>query len=171
MRAPAEITREVDLEELKKREKATKDAREKRRLMGIRLKLEGYPLKQIMEILPVSQSGLLAWVNAFNKEGFDGLKSRKRKGRARFLSGEQAEIVKGWLDAGPRDNHDCVFWTGGKLIKAIEEEFGITYSTSGIYELLKDLGYSRQVVKTTHHKCDPGKVEEFKKNFPQWSRR
>jgi len=171
MRKPAEITREVDLEELKRREKGTKDFKEKKRLMGIRLKLEGYPLKKIMEIIPVSQSGLLTWVNDFNKEGYEGLKSRKPKGREKFLSEDQTAIVKGWLDNGPKDTHDCVFWTGAKLIKAIEKEFGVTYSSSGIYELLKDLGYSRQVVKTRHYKCDPEKVEEFKKNFPVWSRR
>ena len=171
MRAMAEITREVGLEELKRREKVTRDLKEKKRLMGIRLKLEGYPLKKIMEIIPVSQSGLLAWINAFNRDGYEGLKTRKPRGKIRFLNQEQVDIVRGWLDEGPSECHDCCFWTGAKLIEAVEKEFGISYSSSGIYELLKDLGYSRQVVKTRHHKCDPEKVEEFKKNFPVWSRR
>jgi len=170
MRAPAEITREVDLGELKSRENATRDIREKKRLMGIRLKIEGYSVLRIMEIIPVTQSGLLAWVKRFNEGGFEGLKTRKAHGKKRLLNEEQVGIVRGWLDDGPEDRHGCCFWTGPQLMEAVEKEFGISYSSSGIYELLKDLGYTRQVVKTRHYKSDPAKGEEFKKNFRQWSR-
>lgn len=171
MRAAAKVTREVDLVELKHRENATKDPWEMKRLMGIRLKVEGYSVTEIMKIVPVAQSGLLTWVKKFNAEGFDGLRSKKAPGKKRNLNEKQLGVVMGWLDNGPEERHGCCFWTGAELIKAVREEFGVSYSSSGIYDLLKDIGYSRQVVKTRHYKCDPEKEDEFKKNSPQWSRR
>ena len=98
-------------------------------------------------------------------------KSRKPPGKKRNLNEEQLRIVMDWLDNGPEERHGCCFWTGAKLIEAVKSEFGVSYSSSGIYDLLKDIGYSRQVVKTHHHKCDLAAAEEFKKNSPQWSRR
>lgn len=145
--------------------------RERKRLMGIRLKVEGYSVTQIMKIVPVTQCALLKWVKKFNAEGFDGLRSRKPPGKKKNLNEEQLRILMGWLDNGPEESHGCCLWTGAELIEAVKREFGVSYSSSGIYDLLKDLGYSRQVVKTRHHKCDPAKEKEFKKNSLKWSRR
>lgn len=170
MRKAKEITRAVDLDELKQRERETNDAQEKRRLMGIRLKIEGYSVTEIMKIMPVTQSGLLRWVDKFNEKGFDGLKSKPIPGKAAFLNKDQIEVVRLWLDEGPGEKHDCYFWTGKKLLEAIEREFGASYSLNGIYKLLKTLGYTRLVPKTRHYKSDPARAEEFKKNFRVWSR-
>jgi transposase len=171
MRRAAKIIREASVEELKSREREVKDVRERKRLMGIRLKVEGYSVPEIMRIIPVSQSGLLTWVNNFNEKGFDGLVSKKPPGKRRFLNEEQIVVLREWIKEGPEEQHGCFFWTGNKLIEAVEKEFGVKYSLNGMYDLLKDLGYSRQVTKAQHHKSDPEKAEEFKKNSPQWLRR
>lgn len=170
MRIAAVITRETDMDELRRHERATRDARERKRIMGIRLKIEGYSVKEIMRIIPVTQSGLLRWVKKYNEKGFEGLKSKNPPGRARYLSEGRLAIVREWLDYGPEERHGCRFWTGKKLIEAIEKEFGVSYALNGIYDLLKDLGYSRKVMKTRHYKSDPEREEEFKKNFLVWSR-
>jgi len=171
VRVAAKVTREVDLEELKRYEQATKDVGERKRLMGIRLKVEGYSVTEIMKIIPVTQCTLLSWVKKFNAKGFDGLRTVKPLGKKRNLNEEQLRIVMDWLDNGPEERHGCCFWTGAKLIEAVKREFGVSYSSSGIYDLLKDLGYRRLVAKTRHHKTDPAAATEFKKNSPQWSRR
>jgi len=170
MRKPAQVTREISLEEIKRREREVRDAGEKRRLMGIRLKLEGYSVSEIMRIMPVTQCTLLTWVKNFNESGFEGLVTKKPPGRKKYLDNDQLEIVRKWLNDGPMEKHDCCFWTGAKLVEAIEKEFGVRYSLNGMYDLLKDLNYCRKVVKTRHHKSDPEKAEEFKKNFRVWSR-
>ena len=171
MRSYLTLTREVDSGELNKREKGSRDFLERRRLMAIRLRADGKTPPEVCEILGVHQCSLRNWVNAFNKYGLDGLKTQeKRAGRKRWLSDEQVQAVCKWLDEGPSEHHGCHFWTGKHLAKAIEEAFEIKYTQNGIYTLLKDLGYTRLVPKTRHHKTDPAAAEEFKKNFPQWSR-
>jgi transposase len=112
------------------------------------------------------------WINAFNEHGLDGLKARKsRSGRKRKLTEDQIGEVRRWLDEGPSESQGCFFWTGEKLMKEIEREFGVRYSLDGVYWLLKDLGYRRIVPKTRHYKSDPEAAEEFKKNSRRWSRR
>ena len=172
MRSYLTLARAVDRRELKKREKASRDFLERRRLMAIRLRADGKTPPEVCEILGVHQCSLRNWVNSFNKTGLDGLKPQeKRAGRKRKLSTEQISLVCEWVDNGPSEHHGCCFWTGKHLANAIEDVFGIKYSENGIYVLLKSLGYTRLVPKTQHHKADPAKAEEFKKNFPQWSRR
>ena len=171
MRSYLQVTWAAEVEEIRERERASRDPLEKRRLCAIRLRSEGYSPPDVCRILCVHQSSLRNWVNAFNREGFTGLAPQERRaGRKRRLSEEQIAEVCRWLDEGPSEHHGCCFWTGKSLARAIEEAFGIRYTTNGIYELLKDLGYTRLVPKTRHHKSDPKAAEEFKKNFPVWSR-
>lgn len=172
MRSFLELTEKVDLEKLTKRERESKDTLEKRRLMAIRLRAEGYIPPQVCSILRVHPSALRSWVNKFNKHGLTGMRpQKKRLGQNRKLSDEQINEVCKWLDEGPSEKHGCCFWTGKKLMLAIEKELGVKYSLDGVYWLLKNLGYRRLVAKTHHYKSDPKAAEEFKKNFPQWSRR
>jgi len=166
------LTKEVDLEEVVSRERSTKDFLEKRRLMAIRLRHEGHTPPEVCNVLGIHPSSLRNWVNSFNKHGLDGLRPQeKRWGRKRKLSDEQIREVRKWLDEGPSESQGCYFWTGEKLMKEIERQFGVRYSLDGIYWLLKDLGYKRIVPKTRHHKADPKAAEEFKKNSRIWSRR
>lgn len=172
MRTYLELTRETTPEEIKGKEQAARDLLERRRLCAIRLRSEGYSPPEVCSILGVHQSSLRNWVNAFNRDGFAGLRPQERNaGRKRKLSEEQIAEVCRWLDEGPSEHHGCCFWTGKSLASAIEKTFGIRYTENGIYVLLKDLGYTRVVPKTRHHKSDPKAAEEFKKNSPVWSRR
>lgn len=171
MRSYLALSREVDREELFEREKGSRNFLEKRRLMAIRLRSDGKTPPEVCDILGVHQCSLRNWVNAYNKNGFKGLEPReKQSGPKRRLSRDQAKVVCGWLDEGPVEHQGCHFWTGKRLAASIEETFGIKYSENGIYKLLKYLGYTRLVPKTRHYKSDPAAAEEFKKNFPQWSR-
>ena len=172
MRSFLGLTKKVDLEELTKRESGSKDTLEKRRLMAIRLRFEGYTPPQVCAILRVHPSSLRNWVNSFNKHGLPGLRPQeKRLGRNRKLTNDQINEVCKWLDEGPSEKHGCCFWTGKKLMQAIEKEFGVKYSLDGVYWLLRNLGYRRLVAKTHHYKSDPKAAEEFKKNSRIWSRR
>lgn len=171
MRPCVRLTRELDLEGLKELEGSTRDVKEKRRLTGVRLCYQGYSTPEICKILGVTNSSVQRWVGRFNAGGLEALKSHKPPGKARRLTAEQIKVVRGWLDNGPEECHGCHFWTGRKLLEAIENEFGVHYKLKAIYKMLKYLGYKRIVPKTRHHKSDPKAAEEFKKNFRIWSRR
>ena len=171
MRPCVRLTRDLDLKEIKALESATNDVRERRRLIAIRLCSQGYKTPEICKILGVTKSSVQRWVTKFNSGGLEALRSRKPPGKARWLTDEQIEVVCGWLDSGPEEHHGCQFWTGGKLLKAIEDEFGVRYKLKGIYKMLRYLGYRRIVPKTRHYRSDPKAGEEFKKNSPLWSRR
>lgn len=171
MRPPVRLTREVDIEEIRKREKQTKDVLERRRLAGIRYRHEMRSVPEICQELQCTPCALRSWVRAFNANGLEGLRPRKRPGKRRRLTNEQIEIICGWLDEGPSKDQEFYFWTAPQLVRAIEESFGIRYSTDAIYLLLRGLGYRRLVEKTRHYKANPKAAEEFKKNFRVWSRK
>ena len=172
MRPYLQLTRGVDIKEIKRRERGTNDLLERRRLTAVRLRSEGYTPPKVCDILGIHVCSLRNWVNAFNKHGLDGLKPQeKRWGRKRKLSEEQIKEICKWIDEGPSESQGCYFWTGRKLMKEIERKFGVRYSLDSVYWLLKDLGYKRIVPKTRHHKADPKAAEEFKKNSRIWSRR
>jgi len=171
MRPPIPLTRKVDIEELRRRERTTKVMLERRRLAAIRYRHEGRSVAEICQELQCTPCSLRTWVKTFNEQGLDGLKPRKRPGKQRWLTDEQIDEVRTWLDEGPSESQGCHFWTAPQLVKAIEKTFGVRYSSDAIYDILKDLGYKRIVPKTHHHKADPKAAEEFKKNFPIWSRR
>ena len=171
MRPCVRLTRDLDLEGIKALEGASNDVRERRRLTAIRLCNQGYKTPEICKILGVTKSSVQRWVKKFNSGGLEALRSRKLPGKARWLTDEQIEVVRGWLDNGPGERHGCHFWTGEKLLKAIEDEFSVHYKLKGIYKMLKYLGYRRIVPKTRHYRSDPKAAEEFKKNCRIWSRR
>lgn len=171
MRSYLKLTRTVDRDELGKREHASRDFLERRRLMAIRLRDDGKTPPEICEILSVHPSSVRSWVNAYNKHGLDGLKPQEKHwGRKRRLSADQIAQVCKWLDEGPKEGDGCYFWTGKKLADAIYRAFGVQYKENGIYDMLKDLGYTRLVPKTLHYKADLKVGKEFKKKCPIWSR-
>ena len=149
--------------ELQKLYRTEKDARLARRMHAIYLAARGLSCPQIMTITGAARRTIQQWVHKYNKLGIDGLKDKQRPGQPTKLPrSEELRFCKR-IEAGPTKKDGVSVLNGPALRRILESEFGVLYSTQGLYDLLHRLGYSRLCPRPQHEKADPQLQQRFKK--------
>ena len=74
------------------------------RFTAIQFLLAGTSREQVCDALEVTERALRKWIKVFNCYGIDGLIAKKRPGRTRILSGEQAQELVAPIEAPERVN-------------------------------------------------------------------
>lgn len=131
------------------------------KLRTIILARDGWTHTRIAQAVGKSPRTIQPWVGNYNRDSLDGLKDHRTSNR-RYLTAEQEQQLCNHLDARAEDPHDGVRHAAA-LIPVIEQRFGVTYSLSGLYDLLHRLGYEWLMPRPRHEKNDPAVVEAFKK--------
>lgn len=131
------------------------------KLRTIILARDGWTHQRIAAALGKSPRTIQQWIGDYNRSGLDGLRDR-RKSNNRYLAHDQEQRLREHLDTMADDPHDGVRYAAD-LIPMIEQHFGVTYSLSGLYDLLHRLGYSWLMPRPRHEKNDPQAVAAFKK--------
>lgn len=135
------------------------------RLRAVAMAQEGEPGAEIADQLGTSLRSVDRWVRRYNAEGVHGLLDRPRPGQPTKLTREQEAALCQHLSDGPADDDPRSVWHGRDLQRIIEQEFGVLYSLSGIYQLLHRLNYSWLVPRPQHEQADPEAQEVFKKTY------
>jgi len=156
-----------DLSWLDERVAREPNAKQRDRYRAVRLALEGKQTLEIVGILARSRKFVQAWVYRYRDHGREALLPIKQPGRRPKLPAEQHQRLKERLDAGPRpdDNGVCTL-RGRDIRRIVEAEFGVVYSGSGVYELLRRLDYSSLKPRPKHRKTDAAQQEQFKLDSP-----
>lgn len=123
---------------------------------------DGKSQAETARLLFISTQKVSAWLKRFREEGLDGLQDKARSGRPRILDSGHHEALKKKIEDSPSA------LSGGRLrgediIRLIKEEGGVTYSLSGLYYLLHDIGMSWISTRSKHPKQDDEAQEHFKK--------
>jgi transposase len=160
--------KEVRIEQVKSAMKETKDKRMYERYQCIFLLLSGEPRNRITTILNRGMDTIGFYIQAYCKDGLEGLELEHSPGRPKFMTAEQ-EIVL-YLTIVDKKPADVGFpanmnWTAVLVRKWIENEFQIRYSERGARQLLYRLGFSYTKPTYTMAKADPEKQEVFKSEF------
>jgi len=102
----------------------------------------GHSSRNLAEQHRISFKQVTNWVHRFEKEGLEGLKDKKGRGRKTLLSGEKLERIKSMiLKENPMDyGFNTAKWTGPLLTQWIKQEYKIEYQQAQIYNLLKKIG-------------------------------
>ncbi|WP_170132733.1 helix-turn-helix domain-containing protein [Pedobacter cryoconitis] len=115
--------------------------------VGVRLYLVylvalGHSSRKLSELHNISFKQITNWVHRFEKEGIEGLKDKKGRGRRSALSDEQLARIKVLvLKEAPRDHgFQTERWTGPLLAQWIKKEYGLEYQKAQIYNLLEKVG-------------------------------
>ena len=108
---------------------------------------------------PTPSSRRTAFSNVRIIQDVIGLSDR-RGGNHRYLNTQQEQQLKDRLDTAAEDPNGGVRHVA-ELAPWIEEHFGVTYSLSGLYDLLHRLGYEWLVPRPRHIKNDPVVIEAF----------
>ncbi|MDW0188782.1 helix-turn-helix domain-containing protein [Sphingobacterium thalpophilum] len=116
-------------------------------VVGVRLYLVylvalGHSSRRLSELHSISFKQITNWVHRFEKEGIEGLKDKKGRGRRSGLSEEQLERIKELVIKETPLNHgyQSEKWTGPLLIQWIKREYGLVYQKAQIYNLLAKVG-------------------------------
>lgn len=142
--------------------KAERNKKIYQRLMILACLKEGMSKADISRLLFISTDQIYAWLKRFREEGIEGLKDKARSGRPRLLDSSHHKTLKQKMEelqsALPGGR-----LRGEDIIQLIKDEWGVTYTLSGIYYLMKDIGMSWISTRSRHPKQDEVIQEQFKK--------
>jgi transposase len=95
--------------------------------------------------LRVARASINRWLQWYEADGVDGLRTKKAPGAAPRLSEDQrAELAK-IIEAGPiAAGFTTGMWTGPLLGQLIRDRFGVSYHNHHVPRLLHQLGFSVQ---------------------------
>jgi transposase len=122
------------------------DALEKRRIEGARLLKRKVPQAEVARRLGVSRQSVSRWAQQLAAaNGTIGRLKGKTLGRPRRLDPAQCAVLrkallKGALPAG----FPTELWTVKRVRILVKREFGVVYSNTGCWDLLRSLGFSPQ---------------------------
>jgi len=132
------------------------------RLRIVILAMRGRTAPEIAAALGISRRATQGWVYRYNATGLEGLRDRRGGAYRRRLTDEQLAFLDGHVRteamnprAGYRRAEGIRGW--------IEKEFGVVYTLSGLYAVLRRLGYSWLMPRPRHNKVDLQAQEAFKK--------
>jgi len=159
-----------EIEALKSAERHEKDKSTLKRLLAVRLLLEGYSIPQVKQIADCSEKTVYNCQTRYTANGIPGLSTKPKPGRDKKLTNEQErklyETIKTKL---PSEVGFAPFanWTSLLAVQWVKTNFGVEFSDRGIRNLFERIGLSYTRPTYTLKKVDPIKQEAFIKEFEQ----
>ena len=149
--------------EIERRRKGTLDRRVYQRLTAVLAVAAGKTREEVAELLGVSLSQLGEWLRVFRNEGLDALGEIHNKGDPGKLTSQQVEQLKAKVSTG------C-FRSSDQVRDWIKSTFSVSYSSSGVKDLLKRIGVSYHKVSGFLWQADPDKQRAFVKRVSRHKR-
>lgn len=160
-----------DRQRLKSLIRNTTQAKQCDRYRMALLAIEGGEKLEIAALLGVAKSTVEQWAYRYRDGGIEALTPRKPPGKEPKLPREQEEQFKRRMTEGPRPADGVCTLRGRDAVEILNEEFGVSYSLPGVYDLLHRLNLSCLKPRPRHEKNDPEKMEQFKQSAPLLSRK
>ena len=143
------------------------------RLYAVYQVAKGQSSRKLEDLYNTSFKQITNWVHRFEKEGLEGLKDKKGRGRKDNLTSSQKQEIAMLLknESPTKYGFNTATWTGPLLIMWIKKEFKIEYKKAQIYNIIKALGFSYQKGKGIFPETDKKEQEDFKSALKKTSRR
>jgi len=148
--------------------KAEKNVKQKLRYDAVLLFMQGYPRKEISQILHIPHRTVSYHISKYKKEGIEALILIKQPGAKKKLSdAQEAELFSVIATQTPEEAGVGVFanWTAALACAYVEQRFGVSFSSRGMLNLFERLGLSYTRPTYTLAKADPKKQEQFRETF------
>ena len=138
--------------------KETLDRRIYQRLTAVLGVAAGNAREEVAELLGVSLTQLSEWLRIFRNKGLEALCTLHYKGDPGKLTPDQVAQLKAKVSTGCFRNSD-------QLRHWIQETFNVSYSPSGVKDLLKRVGISYHKVTGFLWKANPDKQKAFVRKY------
>jgi putative transposase len=131
----------------------SRDPRELKRALSVKMGQEGYKPQQISRLLNVSEQYVSKWKGVYEAEGVSGL-ALGYEGKKPYLAVEQRAEVVNWLQ-----EHSSLGLA--ELRDYLEEQYGVVYqSKQSYYDLMSEGGLSYHRTEELNPKRDEAQVLE-----------
>lgn len=118
---------------------------ERRRLQAMTLLDQGRSQSEVARHFGVTPAAVCQWVKAFQRDGPDALKARSHPGAPSRLTDSQLKRLERLLLGGATGQGYCTeLWTLPRIVEIIRKHFGVTYDPSGVWHILRRMGWSCQ---------------------------
>jgi len=146
---------------------------EERRMSALPLFREGISESEIARRLGVTPQAVHGWHLLFHRGGADALKKREHTGRPPSLTGlQKKKLAKLLLDGAVASGYSTDLWTTKRVRDIVKREFGMTYTTVGIWKLLRKMGFSWQRPKRRAKERDEKVIADWLMNtWPKLKKR
>ena len=142
---------------------------ERRRRRAMTLLDAGHSQSEVALRLGVTPAAVSQWVKARREGGEEALAARPVAGRPPSLSPRQLKRLEKLLRKGPtRCGFATELWTLKRVAALIEKEFDQCYDPSGVWHLLKRIGWSCQKPERRARERDEAAIERWRKQ--DWPR-
>ncbi len=165
------LRQEGDRERLRELVDAEANARQRDRLRGVLLALEGKEAPEIAGMLGRSRRFVQAWAYAYRDGGVEAVRPRPPGRRPPRLPPEGEQAFRRRMLAGPTaaDGGVCTL-RGADARRILEAEFGVRYTLQGAYDLMHRLNLSCLAPRPRHRKNDPEAMRGWTEAAPLLSR-
>lgn len=124
---------------------------------------------QVADRLGVSRTAVGKWWATFVRDGMKGIAAKPRHGAAPKLSPTQLRELPKLLEKGAGAfGFSGELWTTARVVKLIEQRFGVRYDRDHISRVLRQLGLSWQKPSKRAAERDEKAVRQWLKN--EWPR-
>ena len=165
MSAALQLREDYDAQHLRALAKASRDAKQTRRLLTLAAIYDGASRAAAAAIGGVARQAVRKWVVAFNAHGPAGLVDGKAPGNQPLLNVEQRAALRQIVEAGPNPAVDGVVrWRLVDLVQWVYAEFRISISKQTLSRMLRAMGYRKLSARPRHHAQDPAAPAAFKKS-------
>jgi transposase len=118
---------------------------EQRRLKAARLLEQGLHQSEVARRIGVHRQSVSRWAWQLEQAGVAGLKRAGRAGRRPKLLAADLKRIEQGLKQGPEAlGYSTSLWTSQRVAHLIEQECGVRYTSTHVWRLLKQLGWSCQ---------------------------
>ena len=143
-----------ELNELEFEHRHTPDKRYADRIKTVYLLGKGWSVSKVAEALMIDRETVRNHYKRYRKGGLDALQKNEAGGSQPMLS----ELEQPALDQHLQDN---LYLTAKEIAHYVEQTWGVSYSESGMTQLLRRLGYVYKKPKLVPGKADAEKQRAF----------
>jgi len=141
---------------------------ERRRLQAMTLLDQGRSQSQVARHFGVTPAAVCQWVKAFQRDGPDALKAKSHPGAPSRLADRQLKRLEQLLLRGPRrQGYPTELWTLPRIVEIIRKHFAVTYDPSGVWHVLRRMGWSCQKPERRARERDEQAIGVWRKQ--RWS--
>jgi transposase len=148
---------------IERRRKETLDRRVYQRLTAVLAIAEGDGREGVAHLLGISLSQLGEWLRVYRNKGLDALCALHYKGDPGKLTAQQVGQLKEKVKTG------C-FRSSDQIRQWLQDAFSVSYTPSGVKDLLRRIGVSYHKVSGLLWKADPDKQRAFVKRVGRHKR-
>jgi transposase len=137
--------------------------------MAGKLLLQGMLIAEVADAVEASTSSVGRWKQIVEREGLDGLHAKPVPGRPPRLSSAERRQLEELLRKGPREaGMASDAWTCTRVVRLIEQQFGVTYHPDHVRRILDALGWSCQRPEQRARERDEAAIARWREQ--EWPR-